>query len=100
MSVTVPGDNAGDKSRPFWLVPFANQSLLLNESAACCTIPPAVSDYVPKGITEVIEGTPTYVIGDRSSKKAIVVTPDVFGTVPLTQQAGLLHSSNRRNTCS
>ncbi|KAG8720573.1 hypothetical protein FRC09_009342 [Ceratobasidium sp. 395] len=38
------------------------------------------ADYVPKGVTEIIEGTSTYVIGDKSSKKAIVVTPDVFGT--------------------
>ncbi|KAG8738356.1 hypothetical protein FRC10_006963 [Ceratobasidium sp. 414] len=44
------------------------------------------ANYKPKGTTETIEGTPTYVIGDKASKKAIVVTPDIFGTVPLTQQ--------------
>ncbi|QRV95546.1 dienelactone hydrolase family protein [Ceratobasidium sp. AG-Ba] len=61
-------------------------STVPGDNQACCTIPPAVSDYKPKGTSEVVEGIQTYVIGDKSSKKAIIVAPDVFGTVPLTQQ--------------
>ncbi|ELU42480.1 DLH domain-containing protein [Rhizoctonia solani AG-1 IA] len=45
-----------------------------------------VADYKPKGTFETINGISTYVIGDKSSKKAIVVVMDVFGMVPLTQQ--------------
>ncbi|KAF8678379.1 Vacuolar protein sorting-associated protein 26 [Rhizoctonia solani] len=44
------------------------------------------ADYKPKGTFETINGISTYVIGDKSSKKAIVVVMDVFGMVPLTQQ--------------
>ncbi|KAG9107199.1 hypothetical protein FRC07_008668, partial [Ceratobasidium sp. 392] len=61
-------------------------SSIPGDNAACCTIPPAQSNYQPKGIFEAINGFKTYIIGDKSSKQAIVVTQDIFGMVPLTQQ--------------
>ncbi|CAE6438121.1 unnamed protein product [Rhizoctonia solani] len=61
-------------------------STIPGDNPVCCTIPPVESNYKPKGIFETINGTSTYVIGDKASKKAIVVTMDVFGMVPLTQQ--------------
>ncbi|CAE6450925.1 unnamed protein product [Rhizoctonia solani] len=45
-----------------------------------------LASYKPRGKIEYINGTPTYIIGEKSSKKAIVVAMDAFGMVPLTQQ--------------
>ncbi|CAE6453965.1 unnamed protein product [Rhizoctonia solani] len=53
---------------------------------AALFLPLHATDYKPKGTFETINGISTYVIGDKSSKKAIVVVMDVFGMVPLTQQ--------------
>ncbi|KAH7334588.1 hypothetical protein B0J17DRAFT_720981 [Rhizoctonia solani] len=43
-------------------------------------------NYVPQGKIEHINGTLTYVIGEKSSKKVVVVAMDAFGMAPLTQQ--------------
>ncbi|CCO27033.1 hypothetical protein RSOLAG1IB_04248 [Rhizoctonia solani AG-1 IB] len=61
-------------------------STIPGDNPVCCTIPPVASDYKPKGTFETINEVSTYVIGDKSSKKAIVIVMDVFGMVPLTQQ--------------
>ncbi|KAG8682314.1 hypothetical protein FRC08_015040 [Ceratobasidium sp. 394] len=66
--------------------PYRTMSSIPGDNAACCTIPPVQSNYQPKGTFETINGLKTYVIGDKASKKAIVVTQDIFGMVPLTQQ--------------
>ncbi|QRV94135.1 vacuolar protein sorting-associated protein 26 [Ceratobasidium sp. AG-Ba] len=44
------------------------------------------ADYQPKGSFETINGLKTYITGEKSSKKAIVVTQDIFGMRALTQQ--------------
>ncbi|KAF8608837.1 alpha/beta-hydrolase [Ceratobasidium sp. AG-I] len=62
-------------------------STIPGDNQACCTIPPVESNYKPKGTFETFENISTYVIGDKASKKAIVVVMDIFGMVPLTQQA-------------
>ncbi|KDN48171.1 hypothetical protein RSAG8_03187, partial [Rhizoctonia solani AG-8 WAC10335] len=61
-------------------------SIIPADNAACCTIPPVQSNYKPKGAFETINGVSTYVVGDKTSKQAIVVIMDIFGMVPLTQQ--------------
>ncbi|CAE6444508.1 unnamed protein product [Rhizoctonia solani] len=63
-------------------------SIIPGDNPVCCTLAPKVIDvnYKPQGRMEHINGIPTYVIGEKSSKKAIVVAMDAFGMVPLTQQ--------------
>ncbi|CAE6437719.1 unnamed protein product [Rhizoctonia solani] len=61
-------------------------STIPGDNAACCTIPPVQSSYKSKGAFETISGIPTYVVGDKTRKHAIVVVMDIFGMVPLTQQ--------------
>ncbi|QRW21805.1 dienelactone hydrolase family protein [Rhizoctonia solani] len=65
-------------------------STIPGDNAACCTIPPVacnlVADYKPKGTFEAINGVSTYVIGNKLSKKAVLVAVDAFGMVPPTQQ--------------
>ncbi|CUA66928.1 putative AIM2 family protein C30D10,14 [Schizosaccharomyces pombe 972h-] [Rhizoctonia solani] len=61
-------------------------STIPGDNPVCCTIPPVESNYKPKGSFETINGYSTYVIGNKTSKKAILVTMDVFGMVPLNQQ--------------
>ncbi|CUA74088.1 putative AIM2 family protein C30D10,14 [Schizosaccharomyces pombe 972h-] [Rhizoctonia solani] len=63
-------------------------SIIPGDNPVCCTLVPKVTDanYKPRGETEYINGTATYVIGEKSSKKAIVVAMDAFGMAPLTQQ--------------
>ncbi|KAJ1301400.1 hypothetical protein OPQ81_008661 [Rhizoctonia solani] len=63
-------------------------SIIPGDNPVCCTLAPKVTDvnYKPQGKIENINGTPTYVIGEKSSKKAIVVAMDAFGMVTLTQQ--------------
>lgn len=65
---------------------LATMSTIPGDNQACCTIPPVQSNYKPKGTFETYENISTYVNGDKTSKKAIVVVMDVFGMVPLTQQ--------------
>lgn len=55
-------------------------------SSACCTIPPAVADYQPKGKMQKIGGIECYVIGNEESNKVIVGIFDIFGFWPSTQQ--------------
>ncbi|KAI0114601.1 hypothetical protein F4776DRAFT_638173 [Hypoxylon sp. NC0597] len=55
-------------------------------SDACAQIPPASSDYNPKGIYETIAGLKTYVIGPQSPQRAIIDIYDVFGLAPQTLQ--------------
>lgn len=61
-------------------------STIPGDNPVCCTLPAVEVDYKPKGTFETIQGISTYVIGDKASKKAIVVTMDIFGMVPLNQQ--------------
>jgi hypothetical protein len=69
----------------------------------CCTLPPVESEhfirhirpyigltlalaenYQPKGTFETFNDILTYVIGDKASKKAIVVVTDAMGMVQPT----------------
>ncbi|CAE6403915.1 unnamed protein product [Rhizoctonia solani] len=61
-------------------------STIPGDNPVCCTIPPVASDYNPKGTFETINEILTYVIGDKSSEKAIIIATDGFGMAPLTQQ--------------
>ncbi|KAL7806322.1 Alpha/Beta hydrolase protein [Trichoderma gracile] len=65
-------------------------------SAACCNIPPVVSEgYTPKGSYEEVGGYKTYVTGPADATKAIVVIFDIFGYFDQTVQgADILAYSN------
>ncbi|KAJ3120717.1 hypothetical protein HK098_004403 [Nowakowskiella sp. JEL0407] len=73
-------------------------SQLANTNQACCSLPPVVQEgYVPKGEWEEIAGMKAYIVGDKSSKKALVAIYDIFGYFPQTQQgADLLASQGYR----
>ncbi|KAI9491664.1 dienelactone hydrolase [Zychaea mexicana] len=55
---------------------------------ACCTIPPVDSDYQPVGTVENVGDIqlPTYVVGPKDAKKALLVIYDVFGFHNNTKQ--------------
>lgn len=60
-----------------------------NTNVACCTIPPVVSKYVPKGIYKENYGgfDKVYVTGPSMlGDKALVCVYDIFGFKPQTQQ--------------
>jgi len=66
-------------------------------SAACCSIPPIVSQgYQEKGKYETIGGLKTYVTGPSDTKKAILYVYDIFGYFPQTLQgADILATAGR-----
>lgn len=41
-------------------------------SSACCTIPPAKSDYEPTGKYETIGELKSYVVGDAASERVLI----------------------------
>src|ERR1700733_12401302 len=50
-------------------------------SKACCTIPPVLSDYTPKGTKQAYGGLNVYVTGPETSENAIVCVFDIFGYI-------------------
>ncbi|KAK9686181.1 hypothetical protein K7432_015247 [Basidiobolus ranarum] len=46
---------------------------------ACCSLPPAISDYTPKGTFEKVDDLPVYFVGPKDAKKAVVLIYDIFG---------------------
>ncbi|SPN99832.1 related to hydrolase related to dienelactone hydrolase [Cephalotrichum gorgonifer] len=56
-------------------------------SAACCNIPPIVTDaYQAKGTYENVGGFNTYATGPADAEKGILVIMDIFGYFPQTLQ--------------
>jgi len=56
-------------------------------SAACCTVPPVVSEgYKEKGKYITINGLKTYHTGPSDAKQAILIIYDIFGYFPQTIQ--------------
>lgn len=53
---------------------------------ACCKLPPASSDYSPKGTWDTVSGLKTYITGPSDAKRAIVFIYDIFGPAPQTLQ--------------
>jgi hypothetical protein len=60
---------------------MASSTTVHNDNVACCTIPPAASDYQPVGKIEKYAGITTYLTGDKDSKTALVCVFDIFGQV-------------------
>ena len=51
-----------------------------NTNQACCTIPPVLHDYTPKGTIQPHGGFQrVYVTGPDNSKNAIICVYDIFG---------------------
>ncbi|KAI0735540.1 Alpha/Beta hydrolase protein [Earliella scabrosa] len=71
-------------------------STVHNTNAACCTIPPVKSDYVPKGKFKSYAGFNTvYVTGPETPGKfALVCVYDIFGFKPQTQQGADILADN------
>lgn len=53
---------------------------------ACCRLPPASSDYSPKGSWDTVAELKTYVTGPADATRAIVFIYDIFGPAPQTLQ--------------
>jgi dienelactone hydrolase len=53
---------------------------------ACAKLPPAVSDYKPKGSWDTVADLKTYVTGPPDARRAVVFIYDVFGPAPQTLQ--------------
>ncbi|KAK9768575.1 hypothetical protein K7432_000639, partial [Basidiobolus ranarum] len=53
---------------------------------ACCSLPPVVSNYAPKGTFEQIDDLAVYFVGPKDAKKSVVVIYDIFGLHPNTHQ--------------
>jgi len=68
-------------------------------SAACCSIPPIVSEgYKPKGEYKTIGGLKTYVTGPANASKALLYIYDIFGYFPQSLQgADILATSDDSN---
>ncbi|KAF8603256.1 hypothetical protein BDV93DRAFT_606841 [Ceratobasidium sp. AG-I] len=49
------------------------------DNQACCTLPPAQSDYQPKGLLETIHGVGTYGCDLLASQGFYVLLPDLLG---------------------
>ncbi|ORX93391.1 alpha/beta-hydrolase [Basidiobolus meristosporus CBS 931.73] len=58
----------------------------MSANKACCSLPPVVSDYQPKGSIEKIDDLSVYFVGPKDAKKAVVVIYDIFGFHPNTKQ--------------
>ncbi|KAK9753440.1 hypothetical protein K7432_017962, partial [Basidiobolus ranarum] len=58
----------------------------MSASKACCSLPPVVSNYAPKGTFEQIDDLPVYFVGPKDAKKAVVVIYDIFALHPNTHQ--------------
>ncbi|KAI0076229.1 hypothetical protein K474DRAFT_1691426 [Panus rudis PR-1116 ss-1] len=67
-----------------------------NTNAACCSIPPVKSDYVPKGTFKSYGGfNKVYVTGPQTlGDTAIVCVYDIFGFKPQTQQGADIIADN------
>ena len=46
---------------------------------ACCTLPPVVSNYTPKGTTFELDGMSVYETPDKTPKKVLICAYDIFG---------------------
>ncbi|KAJ1913589.1 hypothetical protein H4219_005142 [Mycoemilia scoparia] len=60
---------------------------------ACCSTPPVVANYKAKGETIKIGDRDCYVVGDKSSKRAIIYIYDIFGYHPNAYQGADILSS-------
>ncbi|KAJ4476609.1 Alpha/Beta hydrolase protein [Lentinula aciculospora] len=70
-----------------------------NTNAACCTIPPVLSDYTPKGTYKSVGSfNKVYVTGPETSTNAIVCVYDIFGYYPQTQQGADIVASTLKTT--
>ncbi|GAB5591086.1 hypothetical protein Unana1_05986 [Umbelopsis nana] len=58
----------------------------MSTAKACCEIPPVTSNYQAIGTVENLGDLPVYTVGNKDSKKAIIVIYDIFGLHPNTQQ--------------
>jgi hypothetical protein len=53
-----------------------------NTNKACCTIPPVISDYTPKGKFQAVGAfQKVYVTGEENAKFSLVAVFDIFGYV-------------------
>jgi len=69
----------------------------MSSEKACCSLPPVQADYTPKGSYSDVNGLKSYIIGEESSKKVILVVYDIFGYSPqILQGADLLASQGFR----
>jgi len=70
-----------------------------NTNTACCSIPPVLSDYTPKGFFKPFgEFDKVYVTGPENHDTAIVCVYDVFGFFPQTQQGADILASTLETT--
>ncbi|KAJ7630587.1 Alpha/Beta hydrolase protein [Roridomyces roridus] len=60
--------------------------IIHNTNAACCSIPPIVSDYSPKGTFKSVGDFKKVYVTGGPSENAIVCVYDIFGYFPQTQQ--------------
>ncbi|KAI8578831.1 hypothetical protein K450DRAFT_244741 [Umbelopsis ramanniana AG] len=58
----------------------------MSTAKACCQIPPVVSNYQPVGTVDNLGDLPVYTVGNKDSKKAIIVIMDIFGFHVNTKQ--------------
>jgi len=64
-----------------------SRAAVVNSNPACCSIPPVLSNYEPKGKYIKYAGfEKVYVTGPEKSDNAIVSVFDIFGFFPQTQQ--------------
>jgi hypothetical protein len=68
--------------RPFSLSPSDELTIHAHLEKACCSLPPVQADYTPKGSYSDVNGLKSYIIGEESSKKVILVVYDIFGYSP------------------
>ncbi|KIJ32099.1 hypothetical protein M422DRAFT_36016 [Sphaerobolus stellatus SS14] len=60
---------------------------ILNSNTACCSIPPVLSSYEPKGTIKPYVGfQKAYVTGPEGTGRVLVGIYDIFGFFPQTQQ--------------
>jgi len=70
-----------------------------NTNTACCSIPPVLSDYTPKGIFRAFGAfDKVYVTGPENHDTAIVCVYDIFGYFPQTQQGADIIASTLKTT--
>ncbi|KAI9216155.1 hypothetical protein BC828DRAFT_409747 [Blastocladiella britannica] len=59
-------------------------------SKACCTLPPVVSEYTPKGEhVALMEGMDAYVVGPANAKRVVVFIYSISDYHPATKQSAI-----------
>lgn len=70
---------------------------VVNSNPACCSIPPVLSDYTPKGAYRPYAGFKrVYITGPKTSDKAILSVFDIFGYVCIRLVSSELSNPPRR----